>query len=169
MKCPHCGTNLGEGLLPARCPSCGQSLSGKPARGNLHAARESADRAAASRASVEGLSGRGRGRHDRSQVTKRVTRILLAFVLVAVFCAAVGIVAYRAEVIGGRTVPDVVGWSAQSAQTRLEECGFAVGTNEVATSEQDPGKVVSESPNAGARIEPGSTVTIDVAVAASEQ
>ena len=98
---------------------------------------------------------------------KRVTRILLAFVLVAVFCAVVAFVAYRAEIIGGRTVPDVVGWSAQSAQARLEESGFSVGVNEVTSTEQDPGKVVSEAPSAGARVASGSTVTIDVA--ASQQ
>lgn len=165
MKCPHCGADLGQGLLPARCPACGQGLGAKAPRTNLHAARESADRAAASRASVEGLSGRGRGRRDRSQTTKRVARILLAFVLVAVFCVTVAFVAYRAEIIGGRTVPNVVGWSAQSAQSRLEECGFSVGVNEVSSSEQDPGKVVSEVPTASARIDPGSTVSIDVAVA----
>ncbi len=168
MKCPHCGADLGEGLLPARCPACGQGLGASVPRSNLHAARESADRAAASRASVEGLSGRGRGRRDRSQATKRVTRILLAFVLVAVFCVAVAFVAYRAEIIGGRTVPDVVGWSAQSAESRLAECGFSVGVNEVESSEQDPGKVVREAPGAGARLDPGSTVTLDVA-AASQQ
>lgn len=167
MKCPHCGADLGEGLLPARCPACGRSLGAGASRFNPLAARESADRAAASRRSVEGLSGRGHGRRDRSQTTKRVTRILLAFVLVAVFCAAVAFVAYRAEIIGGRTVPDVVGWSAQSAQTRLEECGFSVGVNEVTSTEQDPGKVVSEAPSAGARVASGSTVTIDVA--ASQQ
>ena len=105
------------------------------------------------------------GRRDRSQTIKRVARILLAFVLVAVFCVTVAFVAYRAEIIGGRTVPNVVGWSAQSAQSRLEECGFSVGVNEVSSSEQDPGKVVSEAPAAGARIDPGSTVSIDVAVA----
>ena len=62
-------------------------------------------------------------------------------------------------------MPNGVGWSAQSAQSRLEECGFSVGVNEVSSSEQDPGKVVSEVPTAGARIDPGSTVSIDVAVA----
>ena len=143
MKCPHCGADLGEGLLPARCPACGQGLGANVPRSNLHAARESADRAAASRASVEGLSGRGRGRRDSSQNNKRVKRIL-------------------------RTVPDVVGWSAQSAESRLTECGFSVGVNEVESSEQDPGKVVSEAPGAGARLDPGSTVTLDVAAAAQQ-
>lgn len=105
----------------------------------------------------------GRGRRDPSRTTKRVARIILGFVLVGVFCAVVAFVAYRAEVIGGRSVPDVVGWSAQSAQSRLEECGFAVGTNEVSSTEQPEGKVVSESPVAGSRLEPGSTVSIDIA------
>ena len=111
MKCPHCGADLGEGLLPARCPACGRGLGAGASRSNPLAAREFAERAAASRRSVEGLSGRGRGRRDRSQTTKRVARILLAFVLVTVFCAVVAFVAYRAEIIGGRTVPDVVGYA----------------------------------------------------------
>ena len=135
----------------------------KKAEEEARAKAEAEERARAEKERVEAE----KRRRDRSQTTKRVTRILLAFVLVAVFCAAVAFVAYRAEIIGGRTVPDVVGWSAQSAQTRLEECGFSVGVNEVTSTDQDPGKVVSEAPSAGARVASGSTVTIDVA--ASQQ
>lgn len=166
MRCPHCGQELGEGLLPARCPSCGKRLSGASST-DAAASRASADRAAASRRSVEGLSGRGAGRRDRSHTAKRVARVLLGFVLVVAFAAAVVFVAWRSEIIGGRTVPDVTGWNSGSATAKLEEKGFSVGTNEVVDASQAAGMVVRETPEPGQRIEPGSTVTIDVVVSES--
>ena len=168
MKCPHCGRELGEGLLPARCPGCGQGLSANSSRANLRAARESADRAAASRRSVEGLSGRGAGRRDRSHTAKRVGRIILGLVLVTAACAAVVFVAWRAELIGGRTVPDVTGWNQSSATAKLEEKGFSVGVNEVAAEGTAAGVVVSESPRGGERVEAGSTVSIDIATSSDQ-
>lgn len=165
MRCPHCGQELGEGLLPARCPACGSRLSAGASHGAEAGSRASADRAAASRRSVEGLSGRGAGRRDRSHTAKRVGRVLLGFVLVAAFAAAVVFVAWRSEIIGGRTVPDVTGWNSASATAKLEEKGFAVGTNEVSDASRQAGVVVGESPTAGQRVDAGSTVTIDVVVA----
>ncbi len=159
MKCPRCNAELGEGLLPARCPSCGQRLreSGKDARAQ-------ADRALASRKSVEGLSGMGAGRRSRNSGAKRGLRVFLGFALVVVFCALVFVVGYRAEVFGGRSVPNVVGWSQAQAEAQLEKKGFSVGVNEIESAEQVSGRVVSTTPAVGSRVAPGSTVTLNVAV-----
>ncbi|MCI5950677.1 MAG: PASTA domain-containing protein [Parolsenella sp.] len=165
MKCPHCGRDLGEGLLPTRCPGCGSALSGakRGHRVNRHEQRASADLAAASRRSVEGLSGMGAGRRSRGETGKRVARLFLGFLLVAVFCCLVFFMAYRAELIGGRTIPNVVGSGAEQATSRLSDKGFNVGVNEVESIEQLTGRVISTNPPAGTRADKGSTVTIDVA------
>lgn len=160
MICPRCSKDLGEGLLPARCPSCGQPLGAASGRD----ARAQADLALASRKSVEGLSGRGAGRRDRSRVVKRSVRLVVGFALVAVFCLAIYAVAYRAELVGGRSVPNVVGWSQTQAENQLMSKGFSVGVNEVSSTDQVAGRVVSTSPMVGSRAPKGSTVTIDVAV-----
>ena len=164
MKCPHCGRDLGEGLLPTRCPGCGSALSGakRGHKANRHEQRASADLAAASRRSVEGLSGMGAGRRSRGETGKRVARLFLGFLLVAVFCCLVFFMAYRAELIGGRTIPNVVGSGTEQATSRLSDKGFNVGVNEVESTEQLTGRV-STNPPAGTRADKGSTVTIDVA------
>lgn len=164
MICPRCKKDLGEGLLPARCPSCGQPLS-SVAGSTGRERRAQADHALASRKSVEGLSGRGRGRRDRSQGVKRSVRLVVGFAIVVVFCVLVYTVAYRAEIIGGRSVPNVVGWSQAQAENQLESKGFSVGVNEVSSSEQVAGRVVSTNPPVGSRAPKGSTVTLDVASA----
>lgn len=178
MRCPRCGRDLGEGLLPARCPSCGQGLSvedreaGRPgARDPLHASRSRASlgraraiRAAASRASVEGLSGVGRGRRDSSYLVKRVVRIIVGLALVAGFCGILYVVAYQTELIGGRSVPDVVGWRADRAMDRLRDDGFMPVTTQVPSTSEVEGRVVSTDPGAQARVERGSTVTVGVSV-----
>ena len=71
--------------------------------------------------------------------------------------------AYRAELIGGRTIPNVVGSGTEQATSRLSDKGFNVGVNEVESTEQLTGRVISTNPPAGTRADKGSTVTIDVA------
>jgi hypothetical protein len=166
MRCPRCSKNLGDGLLPARCPECGLKLSGGAGE-SMSERRAHADQALASRMSVEGLSGRGVGRVHKGSGTKRTSRIFLGFALVVLFCGLVYFVAYKAEVVGGRSVPNVVGWSQAQATEQLEDKGFAVGTNEVETSEETEGRVITMSPEAGTRAARGTTVTIDVAVSAT--
>ena len=161
MRCPSCGKDLGEGMLPTRCPSCGASLArGKASRESV---RAGAGRAAATRRSVEGLSGIGRGRRDGSYTAKRVVRLIIGFGLVALFCAILYVVAYRSELIGGKSVPDVVGWNAERAASRLESDGFSSTTVVSPTAGEAIGTVTKQDPAAGARVEPGSMVTLSVA------
>jgi membrane peptidoglycan carboxypeptidase len=58
-------------------------------------------------------------------------------------------------------VPNVVGLSASAARSRLAAAGFGVNTGSSVSSDSYPrGTVASTSPGGGARVEPGTTVTI---------
>ena len=161
MRCPTCGKDLGRGMLPSRCPSCGASLARRGA--SRESAKAGAGRAAQTRRSVEGLSGIGRGRRDGSYTAKRVVRLIVGFALVGLFCAILYVVAYQTELIGGKSVPDVVGWNGERAASRLESDGFASATTEDASTGGPAGTVTKQDPAAGARVEPGATVTLSVA------
>lgn len=160
MRCPRCGHDLGEGLLPSRCPKCGHGLANATDRPR---GRHGARRAAASRAGVEGLSGKGRGRYDVRDVVKRVVRLLVAFALMAAFAGVVYLALWQAEVVGGTKVPDVGGWRYERAVSELESKGFSTQVVEVTGAGADADKVMSTEPAAGVRAEPGSTVTVNVA------
>ena len=73
------------------------------------------------------------------------------------------VVAYRSELIGGKSVPDVVGWNAERAASRLESDGFSSTTVVSPTAGEAVGTVTKQDPAAGARVEPGSMVTLSVA------
>jgi membrane peptidoglycan carboxypeptidase len=57
-------------------------------------------------------------------------------------------------------VPNVVGLSASAARSRLAAAGFGVNTGSSVSSQYPKGTVASTSPGGGARVEPGTTVTI---------
>ena len=59
------------------------------------------------------------------------------------------------------TVPNVVGSSSKHATEVLRNAGFDVKTHKVA-SEEKPGKVVSQDPAAGERVDEGSTIDLAV-------
>ena len=176
MRCARCGHVFAEGLLPARCPSCGARVSSEAgeAEGTRGAASEGrrlkarAGKAAASRKSVEGLTGIGLGNHRAGHVLKAVVRIILGLALVAAFCALVALVLYKTEIIGGRTVPDVTGWRSARAISELSRDGFVTSVVEVETSEQLPDMVVSLNPAPGKRADQGATIVLEVATEPSE-
>ncbi len=60
-------------------------------------------------------------------------------------------------------VPDVVGDQVADARSTLQDAGFKVTVNEQPSADQDPGKVLSQSPTAGGEADKGSTVTLTVA------
>lgn len=128
--------------------------------------RATADKAARMRSSVEGLTGIGAGRRDRSYTVKRVGRIVLAFLLVALFGALLYFVAWKAEFIGGKTMPDVVGWRSERAVIVIQNAGFtSVTTQDVESDSVAEGMVVSTNPNPGVRADVDSNVVVEVAVA----
>lgn len=99
---------------------------------------------------------------DRGRGDGRLTQALAALLLV-IFLACLVLWGFT----GLRTVPDVVGMTMAQAKATLEEAGFAVDAEEVATGvggEDD--KVLEQAPRAGNRVLAGSTVTLQVAQAA---
>lgn len=126
--------------------------------------RSSADGATQLRKSVEGLTGIGAGSRKTSHTLKRVGRILLGLVLVAAFCAALYLVAWKAEFVGGKTIPDIEGYLVSRAEQVLEKDGFtSVSIAETETDEVQEGIVLSVSPEPGTRIDETSSVVLEVA------
>jgi eukaryotic-like serine/threonine-protein kinase len=62
-------------------------------------------------------------------------------------------------------VPDVTGFSQRDAHQTLTSQGFVVSTVQQESGDASPGTVLRETPVAGTKVEPGSTVTIVVAKA----
>ena len=101
----------------------------------------------------------------KEQKKKSHRRLIAVFLLMIVLIsAAAAFVSYGAELWGGKTVPNVVGRGQEAATAALEDKGFQVSVNETASDEQI-GKVLSQSPKAGERLDQGGTVAIEVAVA----
>lgn len=139
-------------------------------RPNTIATRESVRKAQDMRRSVEGLTGIGAGRKSSSFTAKRVGRILIAFALIAAFCGAIYFVAWKTEFIGGRTLPNVVGWHSERAVSELNGDGFEnVVVNTVETADVQEGMVVSMNPGEGLRVEQDTTITLEVAAAPAAQ
>lgn len=65
-------------------------------------------------------------------------------------------------------VPDVVGQSAQDAQSTLEGAGFTVSSTEQPSSDVDAGLVISTNPAAGTEVAPGTDVAIVVSSGAQD-
>lgn len=132
--------------------------------------RSSANDAQQLRKSVEGLTGIGAGSHNRSHTAKRLGRILVGLLLVVVFGALLYLVAWKLEFIGGKTVPDVVGWRSARAQQVVEDAGFThVVTKQTQTDEYQEGLVISISPDVGMRVDADSTITLEVAEATPKE
>jgi eukaryotic-like serine/threonine-protein kinase len=60
-------------------------------------------------------------------------------------------------------VPDVIGLSSESAQSRLQAQGLAVAVQEQ-ESEETEGTVIAQTPGGGAQVDIGTTVTITVSI-----
>lgn len=157
MECPNCGFDLGEGMLPARCPQCGNNLANAS---DSPGTEEGARRAAQSRESVRGLSDFGREAPAKAR-EGRTGRFAIAIAIVAVFACCVGLLSWRLQLWGGSTPPDVVGWNMERAQSALEHRGFQTEVEQELSDERE-GFVLSQSPEATARVSAGAKVTIVV-------
>ena len=109
------------------------------------------------------------GRHGRlpslPSIDKRKARrvAILAAVILCVLVAAAAIATYALQLWGGRIVPDVAGMTQQAATKQLEAAGFSVSAEDE-RSDEVQGTVLSCDPQPGLRVEPGSHVTLKVAV-----
>ena len=165
MRCPKCGAELGDALLPARCPQCGQLLARRAPKHDQTRPEGAPALAATLRKTVEGLSGRARERHAQEGSSKHSGRIVVGIALVLGFCAIVLLVAYQTELVGGRSVPDVVGWRQDRAVAELEADGFVTSLVDGDADQGEARMVIATSPAAGVRAAPGSTVSLEVAAA----
>ena len=149
MRCPKCHVDLGEGMLPARCPECGANLA---VGANTHEAAAGARRTTASYAGADIPRRSGGG---------NIIRALVAILLVAIAGALASFVLYQLEFWGGRTLPNVCGMRLELANAELEEAGF---TSRVETRKDDgqAGIVLEMSPAAGNRMAEGTQVLLYV-------
>lgn len=103
-----------------------------------------------------------RARTKRGRTIRRRTRVIVALLMVAVVIGvAYAGITYAYEKWGGKKVPYVVGLSQANATAAMEEKGFKVTTETVASDAVD-GHVVQVEPPEGNRIEEGSTIHLTV-------
>lgn len=101
---------------------------------------------------------------DARQATRRTSRrkrrVRVASVLVILIAVVAGLGAtYAMELWGGKSVPNVQGFTQSNAVELLEEQGFEVEL-EAAPSDSLEGHVVGVDPAAGTRLDEGDTVTL---------
>ncbi len=96
---------------------------------------------------------------------KRKHARLVAIIIIAVVVVAALVVGgtYYMELWGGKTLPDVVGRTQTDAVLELESKNFDVTVEQVKSDETE-GIVLEMDPVAGARLEEGTPVTIQVSV-----
>jgi beta-lactam-binding protein with PASTA domain len=140
-------------MLPARCPRCGANL------GDIAGdeGERGAKAASTSRSAVEGLVG------NAGVQPRRHFRFLVAILIVALSVAGFVFIGYKSGLWGDLSVPDVVGWRAERAQSEVESKGLSVKTTEQKDDGQ-AGFVLSESPSAGSMVARDATVTLTVSV-----
>lgn len=156
-----------ETQAPAAASSTGATSSKTAEAPASEAPSRAADDAKAAKASSQRASrdakARGTAASNAPRPKRSKTPVIIAAaaaLIVALLLVAGG--TYMAEIWGGKTVPGVVGMNRDAAIAALESEAFSVEATEV-KSDEAAGTVLSESPNGGARIEEGSTVTLEIA------
>lgn len=99
-----------------------------------------------------------------SNASRKAKGILIAILCLLVLAAAGAGIAYSLQLWGGKVVPDVISMYAEEATDKLESEGFKVEAVLVKSDEPE-NMVLSTDPQAGVRVDEGSTVTIEVSVA----
>ncbi|MEY8461203.1 PASTA domain-containing protein [Eggerthellaceae bacterium 24-137] len=164
-----------EGVAPATPLAPTASAATKEAAVN---ADESAPKAAANAdaaapqastvSSTRKTGGSSASRGSASVSAPRPKRSKAPVVIAAVAALAIALLlvaggTYMAEIWGGKTLPDVVGLSQDEATAALADKGFGAEVTEV-KSDEAAGTVLSETPGAGARVEEGATIALEVAI-----
>lgn len=111
-------------------------------------------------------AGKNKGRMLSMPSLSARKRKCIAIAIAVLACAlvvAVAVATYMMQLWGGREVPAVDGLTSEGAAKVLTEAGFSVQTEEV-RSDEAPSTVLACEPAAGYRVEPGSTITLQVAV-----
>ena len=156
MLCPNCSHDLGDGILPVRCPECGHSLANLS---DIPDVAEGAKRAEERKNLLRDSVAIQRMSHPWDGRSK--TFGIAIFVLAL---AGIVFVLWHLQACGGVTPHNVVGWRLERAQAALEQKGFIVETSEE-FDDGEPGFVLSMSPNYTDRIAPGATIKLVVSKA----
>ncbi len=168
MRCQNCKRELGDGLLPARCPHCGQS----PRKESPHGSRRS-KRNLDQIVSHTRISKMQKDNVDAWKISrvakkaaddsKKRAKILLLFIgFVAALFAAFVLFSYSCTT---PQVPDVVGWQEARAKTALEEAGYNVERTEETSQTINAGMIIKTDPPASTHAARGTNVTMTVALA----
>lgn len=88
--------------------------------------------------------------------------LLAIFIIALVFAGGGAILTYGLEMWGGRTVPPVIGETQANAEASLQKKGLTVHV-EAEPADDGIGRVLSQTPDPGTRIEEGTEVLIVVA------
>jgi serine/threonine-protein kinase len=106
-------------------------------------------------------------RVQETVVERRPSRAWLWILLVVVAALAALAIAWALGAFGSGddvTVPDVTGMTSEQAGATLADAGLTTGRiTRVQSEDVDEGTVVAQSPDAGAEVEEGSAVDLDVA------
>ncbi|MDY4522468.1 MAG: PASTA domain-containing protein [Atopobium sp.] len=156
MLCPNCSHDLGDGILPVRCPECGHSLANlSDAPGVVEGAKRAAERKKLLRgsATIEHV------RHpwDGHGKAFGIGIFLLALVIICFML-------WHLQACGGVSPNNVVGWRLERAQAALEQKGFKVEVTEE-FDDGEPGFVLSMNPDSNARLAPGTAITLVISKA----
>lgn len=162
MRCPHCSYELADGMLPARCPECGHNLANIC---DTNSALANAKKLATQRRGFRSRQFADDGETMTAALVRKHPWDGKAKYIALLLCiAAVGLVVFvlwHMQVVGGVTLPDVVGWRIERAQPQLERAGFKVRTTSKLADEPE-GLILEMDPKPQARIIPGTTITLVV-------
>ncbi len=94
---------------------------------------------------------------------KRVVMIILILLAIAALIAGGLYAAYSMQIWGGKVVPDVIRQTEEAAVASLSDEGFSANVRYVVADDVE-GIVIACDPQAGTRVEEGSTVTLEVSI-----
>lgn len=168
MRCQNCKRELGDGLLPARCPHCGQS----PRKANLHTSRRSQMNLdqIVSHTHISKMQKSDEKAQNTSRVAKKAAddskkRAKFALIIIGIVAALFAVIALVSFFETAPHVPDVIGWQEKRAKTTLEEAGYNVERTEEVSQTINAGMVIKTDPPASMYAPKGTNVTMTIASA----
>lgn len=169
MRCQNCKRELGEGLLPARCPHCGQS----PIKENARASSKSQkniDQIISNTRISKMKKDDMRNAAKQSRVAKKAAddsrkRAKIALLIIGIVAAVFVLFLFVSFIGTGPHIPNVVGWQEARAKTTLEASGYTVERSEEISQTVNAGMVIKTDPPAWSFAPKGTSVTMTVASA----
>lgn len=154
MKCPKCAYDLGDGLMPARCPKCGCVLS-RAHQTSYKNQTQAANDAIRIRQGVDSVQ------NQDTKQNKSRNKIALGVIAIVAVLAIAGIFFWQKLIVGAHVVPDVLGKTQEQAIHMLEEKGLRA----VCITKKDDGPagvVLKQTPGAYSYTKDGDTITLTI-------